>query len=118
MGTIGHGYGSEWHLLRFMGRHRGLLNQRILETVGANGIDWLEFGFHVSKPWLDDEIRGLDFLQPEDPVRTAWNQWWPQGRGIHNWDAVGKVRFGESEEWLRLSPNTNNSPSGTSHMPV
>lgn len=100
MGKIGCGYGSEWHLLRFMGRHRGLLNRRILEVVGGDGIDWLEFGFHESKPWLDAEIRGLGFLQPDDPVRMAWNQWWPQGRGIHNWDAVGRVRSGDAEEWL------------------
>lgn len=100
MGKIGYGYGSEWHLLRFMGRHRRLLDRRILDVVGGDSIDWLEFGFHLSKPWLDAEIKGLDFLHAEHPARIAWKEWWPQGRGIHNWDAVGKVRFGHVEEWL------------------
>ena len=30
MGMMGDGYGSECHLLRYLGRHRALLNQRVL----------------------------------------------------------------------------------------
>ena len=107
MGGIGYGYGSEFHLLRFMGRHRRLLNQRVLEMVGGDSIDWLDFCFHPTRPWPDAEIKGLGFLQPDDPARIAWEQWWPQGRGIHNWDAVGQIRFGEVEEWLLVEAKAN-----------
>ncbi len=35
MAEIGAGYGSEWHLLRYFGRHRRLLDQRVSVTTGA-----------------------------------------------------------------------------------
>jgi hypothetical protein len=107
MGGMGSGYGSECHLLRFMGRHRNLLDQRILTSVGGDDINWLDFGFNPSRPWPDAEIKGLDLLCPDDPALAAWRQWWPQGRGIHNWDAVGKVRFGGLEEWLLVEAKAN-----------
>jgi hypothetical protein len=108
MGKIGHGYGSEWHLLRFLGRHRRLLDQRILEVVGGDRIDWLDFDVEPKKKrWPDAEIKGLDFLRPDHPARIAWKNWWPQGRGIHNWDAVGLVKFGDAEEWLLVEAKAN-----------
>jgi len=107
MGEVGYSYGSECHLLRFLGRHRRLLNRRILEVVGGESIDWLDFGFKPSKAWPDAEIKGLDFLPQDHPARAAWKQWWPQGRGIHNWDAVGQVRFGDVEEWLLVEAKAN-----------
>ena len=107
MGNIGYGYGSECHLLRFMGRHRHLLNQRVLEVVGGDSINWLDFCFHPTRSWPDAEIKGLNFLPEDQPARAAWEQWWPQGRGIHNWDAVGQIRFGEVEEWLLVEAKAN-----------
>lgn len=108
MGGMGNGYGSECHLLRFMGRHRHLLDQRVLHVVGGDSIDWLDFDFEPKKKrWPDAEIKSLDFLQPDHPALVAWKEWWPQGRGIHNWDAVGKVRFGDTEEWLLVEAKAN-----------
>lgn len=100
MAQMGYGYGSECHLLRFMGRHRHMLNHRIARVVGGDSVDWCDFGFHPTRPWPVAEIKGLGFLRPDDPALIAWQQWWPQRRGIHSWDAVGKVRFGQLEEWL------------------
>jgi hypothetical protein len=108
MGKIGCGYGSECHLLRFMGRHRHLFNQHVLQVVGGNSIDWLDFDFEPKKKrWPDAEIKSLNFLQPDHPARLAWDQWWPQGRGIHNCDAVGRVHFGDAEEWLLVEAKAN-----------
>lgn len=107
MGQMGNGYGSECHLLRFMGRHRHLLNDRILGALGGDTIDWLDFGFNPKALWPDAEIKGLGFLSDSDPVHDAWKQYWPQGRGIHNWDAVAKVRFGAAEEWLLVEAKAN-----------
>ena len=107
MGRMGHGYGSECHLLRFMGRHRHLLNCRVLAILRGDSIDWLDFGFNPKAPWPDTEIKGLGFLSNENPVHDAWRQYWPHGRGIHNWDAVAQVRFGTEEEWLLVEAKAN-----------
>lgn len=107
MGEMGNGYGSECHLLRFMGRHRRVFNERVLEAVGGQSVDWLDFGFDPKKRWPDAENKSLNFLPEDHPARAAWKQWWPQGRGIHNWDAVGQIRFGEVEEWLLVEAKAN-----------
>ena len=49
MGEMGLGYGSETHLLRFMGRHRDKLDELILEETGSQSIHWLDFKFAESK---------------------------------------------------------------------
>ena len=48
---IGNGYGSEFHLLRWMGRHRELFNQRVSTAVGRPGsvIKWMDL---LSAIWL------------------------------------------------------------------
>ena len=107
MARMGYGYGSECHLLRFMGRHRHLLDQRILAVVGGDRINWLDFEFEPRNPWPDKEIKGLGFLAKDHPARLAWEEQGPHGRGIHNWDAVAKVGFGEAEEWLLVEANAN-----------
>lgn len=45
MGKIGHGYGSEWHLLRYLGRHRNLLDNAVRDATRCGRFDWLDFGF-------------------------------------------------------------------------
>ena len=107
MGKMGYGYGSECHLLRFMGRHRHLLDQRILTVVGGDSINWLDFGFNPNKTWADAELEGLSFLPEDDAVYNAWKRYWPQGRGIHTWDAVAQVGFGDMEEWLLVEAKAN-----------
>ena len=107
MGRMGDGYGSECHLLRFMGRHRYLFDQQILAVVGGDSINWLDFGFNPNGTWPDAEIKSLDFLPEGHAARAAWKGFWPHGRGIHNWDAVGQVRFGDIEEWLLVEAKAN-----------
>lgn len=107
MAEMGNGYGSECHLLRFMGRHRHFLDQRILAIVGGDSINWLDFGFNPNKTWPDAEIKSLDFLPEGHAARAAWKGFWPHGRGIHNWDAVGQVHLGDIEEWLLVEAKAN-----------
>ncbi len=55
MGDMRFGYGSEWHLLRFLGRHRNYLNQQILKVMGSEGccrIEWLDFNFSPTRKLL------------------------------------------------------------------
>jgi hypothetical protein len=93
MGKMGCGYGSECHLLRWMGRHRNRLNQLILEELELAHwkIEWLDFNFNRQAMWPDAELTGLEFLNDMDyeHVKADWAGRWP-GRG-HNWDAVAWI---------------------------
>ncbi|MBR6285339.1 MAG: hypothetical protein IKR25_13765 [Muribaculaceae bacterium] len=66
MDNIGYGYGSEWHLMRFMARHRDLLEKTIKNKIGNGDIHWLDFGFDASFAG-DSELKGLSF--PLDKIR-------------------------------------------------
>ena len=48
MGRLGYTYGSEWHLLRFLGYHRNELNRRIEDIIPGDQvkvINWIDFHF-------------------------------------------------------------------------
>jgi len=101
MAEIGNGYGSELHLLRFLGRHREHLNQKVLEVVGGSAVRWLDFQFDLSrKMWQDAEWKGLGFLPDGEPAKADWPMFWPQKGNVPNWDAVGLIATGRGEEWL------------------
>ena len=104
MAEIGSGYGSECHLLRWMGRHRNLFDERVSNAVGRPGapINWLDFGFAPKKLWPDAELRGLEFLYDRLGLKAAWDKFWPTGGGIHNWDAVGWIGDEPEQELLLL----------------
>ena len=48
MAEIGYGYGSEWHLMRFMARHRKCLERAICEKLDdeESKFVWLDFDFN------------------------------------------------------------------------
>jgi len=100
MAKMGYGYGSECHLLRYLGRHRDLLDARVRKVVGAWEVHWLDFEFDPAKEWPDVEWAGLDFLPTESLARTAWQGFWPQRGTPPNWDAVGQVTIDGRLEWL------------------
>jgi len=105
MGKIGHGYGSEWHLLRWMGRHRRAFDNLLLESMGISPggfIEWLDFEFKAGDPWPDAELKGLEFLEGDEfrDLQKKWSEFWPLGRGIHNWDAVGWITAKGERELL------------------
>ncbi len=104
MANIGNGYGSECHLLRWMGRHRKLFDERVSAAVGRPGapINWLDFGFAPNKRWPDAELRGLEFLYDQPGLKSAWDKFWPTRGGIHNWDAVGWIGDEPERELLLL----------------
>jgi hypothetical protein len=101
MGRIGHGYGSEWHLLWYLGRHRQALNDHVRKLTGADSVEWLDFPDGRAGPVRTDaEWRGLEFLAPDDPARRGWEDAWPHGSGVHSWDAVARLSRGQTREWL------------------
>lgn len=106
MGKIGHGYGSECHLLRFLGRHRRYLDREVLSLIGGDRIEWLDFHFDPESKWKDAERVGLDFIA-EQRVQAAWAEFWPQTGRAQNWDAVGKVHDKGEESWLLVEAKAN-----------
>ena len=99
MAQIGYCYGSEYHLMRFLGHHRDLLEKRIKKSIRETGdIHWLDFEFDdpLSSLSGDKELKGLSFLHelnfPEDKVDSAIAEY--HGYNINkidnwqNWDAL------------------------------
>lgn len=65
MAQLEYGYGSGFQLLRFMARHRNLLDNQIKEQIGEEGeIHWINFGFCGDECCItgDDDMKGLNFL--------------------------------------------------------
>lgn len=100
MAEMGNGYGSECHLLRYLGRHREVFNARVLDAIGGEAVRWLDFGFDPARAWPDAEWKGLDFLSNDEPAKSIWHDFWPQRGNVPNWDAVGRVSVNGDEEWL------------------
>lgn len=100
MGTLGYGYGSEWHLLRYLAYHRETLSDSICGLTGADAVRWLDFPFDASRPFGDAEWKGVDFLPPDHPARVHWPDFWPGRGNVQNWDAVGELRIDEGAGWL------------------
>ena len=105
MGILGHGYGSEFHLLRWMGRHREEFTRRVAERIGSHTVTWFDFDFNNGNPIPDGEIHGFSFLSQgkcQDHVRDLLESvrnekpWcrWPDGGKSISWDAVGQTESG------------------------
>lgn len=107
MAEMGEGYGSECHLLRYLGRHRQLRDRFVLQATGAERITWLDFHFDPAKSWQDRERTGLDFLAANAPVVAKWPKFWPVQGNPPNWDAVSTLRKGGAEEWLLCEAKAN-----------
>lgn len=107
MAEIGNGYGSECHLLRYLGRHRRRLDDAVLKATGGQRVEWLDFPFDCSRNWQDGEWKGLDFLPKDDSARLAWNTAWPQRGNVPNWDAVGIIETRGAKEWLLVEAKAN-----------
>ena len=107
MGKIGCGYGSEWHLLRYLGRHRNFLQTEILTKTGGDSIRWLDFNYsNKNKPLMRDrELKGVEFLDKN--VQKLWYNYWPQRGNVQNWDAIGKLRIEDREEWLLVEAKSH-----------
>jgi hypothetical protein len=99
MAKMGNGYGSEFHLLRYLGYHRSELNRAIQEKTGGRVVEWLDFAFR-GEGSLDREWKGLDFVDPAPNVKSLWANFWPQTGNVPNWDAVGRLESNSTVEYL------------------
>ena len=98
MGKMGDGYGSEFHLLRYLGYHRGELNRAVERQTDGRVIEWLDCAFG-GREKLDREWKGVDFVGSPD-VKAAWEKFWPQTGNVPNWDAVGRLESNSGVEYL------------------
>ncbi len=109
-GDIALGYGSKWHLLRYMGWHRHYLNALAVSCVpNASKIEWLDQKFTGNAgedEAQDAELRHLEFLHAE-PVQESWRDFWPQTGKKINWDAVGFATVVGGAEWVLVEAKAN-----------
>jgi len=91
--------GSEFQLLRFLGRHRNELDREILRNTNINpdldyNMDWQDFDYYIDTTF-DAEPAGIyfiDYLELPDGVTEKWEEYWPQTGNMQNWDAVIECR--------------------------
>ena len=109
MAHMGGGYGSEFHLLRFLGRHRKCLDTRVKNATGAQSVDWLDCLFKPkpNPPSWDSEWERLDFLPESSVARKKWKNFWPKGGKQHSWDAVGRILVEDRWEWLLVEAKSH-----------
>jgi hypothetical protein len=107
MAEMGNGYGSEFHLLRYFGRHRCLLDELVSNATRAEVKRWLDQEFDRNKTCKDRELVGLDFLDAANEARRKWYEFWPQRGNPPNWDAVGWVQRNGENELLLVEAKAN-----------
>lgn len=100
MAAIGDGYGSECHLLRYLGRHREQLNTAVLAATGAARLRWIDYPFEPSQKWKDGRWSGLNFLPEKEKARKKWPGFLPAQDKLQNWDAVGLAEIDGEVEWI------------------
>jgi hypothetical protein len=107
MSTIGFGYGSEWHLLRYLGYHRAELNRAIGSAIpGGTVVEWLNSRFETDPAainrdpprFLDREIEGFEFLPAAQ--RQQLLSAWPRTGSLPCWDAVARINVEGEANWL------------------
>jgi hypothetical protein len=108
MGIMGHGYGSEFHLLRYLGYHRRDLNRAVEQQCAGRVLDWLDFPFD-GRGKLDLEWKGLEFLDPDTAVISDWRTFWPQTGNVPNWDAVGLLQLESHTEFILVEAKAHAS---------
>jgi hypothetical protein len=105
MGKMALGYGSEFHLLRWTGRHRNKFDNRIKQLLNIDNVTWLDFDFSNDITEPDKELVGLSFLDKEpnyQAVISKWKEEWPQTGNSMNWDLVGYTIHNDIKTWILI----------------
>jgi hypothetical protein len=92
MADMGLGYGSEFQLLRFLGRHRNEFDSIVKKAINTDApIEWLDFKYDRESLTLDSELKGIEFLSEYEKfkdIKKEWTEYWTGN--TQNWDAVFK----------------------------
>ena len=109
MSTIGYGYGSEWHFIRYLAYHRDLLEKRLCELGNFQSVEFLDFPFSGNPSILhdDSEYGGIEFLDAQivgnerlTTIKEAWETFWPQTGTPPQWDAIAVAKREEESHYL------------------
>ena len=102
--TIGYGYGSEWHLLQYLGRRRHAFTRKIESLTGVSSIQWLDHTVSDASTGAPKvrELVGLEFLDSQHPARLEWERRWPARGAVHSWDAVGQGFSNDRQTWILI----------------
>jgi len=101
------GYGSKWHLLRFLGWHGQVFNKSVQKAIGTKGgVEWIDFPFDPKVYYKSQEWKSVDFLKSLGG--TAWKTYWPDTSpgnvrrlGMPTWDTIGRISSVEEKvEWV------------------
>jgi hypothetical protein len=105
---IGRGYGSEFHLLRYLGYHRHALNMAVGSVIGA-GVEWYDARFSPNPSrFYYDEWKGVEFLPAGHPARLEWHNFWPKSPGsAPRWDAVGHLHWRTRDAFLLVEAKSH-----------
>lgn len=73
MAQIGHGYGSEWQLLRMLGHHREYFYKELRSQIGLSPdaeIHWLDYGWDSTTVSGDKEYKKREFFKEIPEIFT------------------------------------------------
>jgi len=74
MAQIGHGYGSEWQLLRMLGHHREYFYKELRSQIGLPPnaeIHWLDYGWDSTTVSGDKEYKKGEFFEKIKEIFTS-----------------------------------------------
>ena len=95
MAEIGHGYGSEYQLLRILGHHRNWVDESIKKIFNTrDSVYWFDYPVNVKRFSWDGEIKGIEFLKTHSEykdIEEKWIDFWPQTGQAQNWDGICKI---------------------------
>lgn len=94
------GYGSEFHLLRMMGRHRDFLSGEVAMSLGRGiQLEWFDYPRAENREsHFDAEYTALNFVRciGLDPLieNQKYSEYWPMTGTLQSWDLVGRTNDG------------------------
>lgn len=104
---MGLGYGSEFHLMRFLGHHRNDLNRLIHEATNTSGtVEWKDYPYDHRRISGDGELTGIECFKSLDnyaEVLKQWRGYWPQSGSSMNWDGIFQI----DDTWYFVEAKAN-----------
>lgn len=95
MAEMAIGYGSEYHLLRYLGHHRRFLFEKIKKVIKTQDeIEWIDYPVDENRLSMDGELKDIECFKALPSYKSiceAWRVFWPQRGNSHNWDGIFKI---------------------------
>jgi len=114
MSTVGDGYGSQYHLRRWVNGNQSSLNAHIenaYRTLNLPPIDSIRWVSPIESDGFR-ELAGMEYFSETGRYDfvNAWNGFWPQSGRPQMWDGWVVVRFKDGTEEILIVEAKANSP--------